>query len=315
MPSGSKKRKAARKKKENQSLSNHSNGDDDVKQQDDKDSDVGELSSPTSHDHNSHQNNILTEEDEEQNEKGENISHTPSEEALKIKDGEEPSIAEDDVVPVDREFEIEDKSSKKSDGSSSGSSSSRNSSRCNSDDESHRIKKGEAAIDITPVVELESGDGSLSGVPAENIVSAEIDDGVDSVVENFPAEELKNISTLGDKVETDISIAPYISEPTESEEERPGFVEDNGISMVFMDAPLKRKDESIETIVTPDPEKCVTQETHDRVAADVGVELEKDSGVTEVLFVLLLAPAPHPVQTTTWKSCCGLFEVFARSGR
>ncbi|XP_073281392.1 uncharacterized protein [Primulina huaijiensis] len=315
MPSGSKKRKAARKKKENQSLSNHSNGDDDVKQQDDKDSDVGELSSPTSHDHNSHQNNLLTEGDEEQNEKGDNISHTPSEEVLKIKDSEEPSIVEDDVVPVYREFEIEDKSSKKADGSSSGSSSSsssRNSSRSNSDDESHRIKKGEAAIDITPVVELESGDGSLSGVPAENIVNAEIDDGVDSVVENFPAEELKNISTLGDKLETDISIAPYISEPTESEEERPGFVEDNGISTVFVDAPVKRKDESIETIVIPVPKKCVTQETHDRVAADVGVELEKDSGVTEVL---VLAPAPHPVQTATWKSCCGLFDVFARCGR
>lgn len=54
-------------------------GDDDVKQQDDKDCDVGELSSPTSHDHNSHQNNLLTEGDEEENEKGEYISHTPTE--------------------------------------------------------------------------------------------------------------------------------------------------------------------------------------------------------------------------------------------
>lgn len=96
-------------------------------------------------------------------------------------------------------------------------------------------------------------------------------------MENFPAEELKNSSTLGDKVETDASMAPYILEPMESEEKRLGFVEDSGISTVFMDVPLKRKDESIESVVTPDPEECVTQESHDRVAADIGV--------TEVLFV------------------------------
>lgn len=95
---------------------------------------------------------------------------------MKIKDSEEPSIAvEDDVVvPVDREFEIEDKFSKKADGSSSGSSSSyssRNSSRTNSDGDSHRIKKGEAAIDIAPVVELGSGNKSFSGASSEDIVS------------------------------------------------------------------------------------------------------------------------------------------------
>ncbi|XP_073156919.1 uncharacterized protein [Henckelia pumila] len=309
MPSGSKKRKAARKKKENQSVSNHSDGDDDVKQQDDKDSDVGELSSPTSQDHNGHQD-LLTEGGEEEIEKGENTSHTPAEESLKTKDSEEPSIVvEDDVVvPVDREFEIEDKSSKKADGNSSRSSSrssSGNSSDSSSDDESHCIKKGEAAKDIAPVLELGNGNESFSAVPAENIVGAEIDDGVDSVVENFPTEELKNISTLGDKVETDTSISPFIIEPIESEEKRLGFVEDNGSSTVIMDVPLKRKDESIENIVAPDIKECVTQESH-----DIGVELEKDSGVTEVLLV----PAPRPVQTT-WKSCCGLFEVFSRSGR
>ncbi|XP_073061329.1 uncharacterized protein [Primulina eburnea] len=327
MPSGSKKRKAARKKKENHPVSNHSNGCDDIKQQDDKDSDVGELSSLNSHDHDSHQSH-LKEGLEEENEKGENISHTPAEEKLKIKDGEGPRI--------DREFEIEDKSSNKDDGSSSGSSGNSDSSRSSSDDESDFIKKGEAAIDITPVVDLgngneslsggpaehivraeiddgvDSGNGneSLSGGPAENIVHAEIDDGVDSVVENSPAEELKNTSILGEKVETDTCIAPYIIGPMESDVKRLGLVEDNGISKVFMDVPLK-KDESIENIVTLDRKDCVTQESHDRVAADIGVELEKDSGVTEVLLV----PAPHPVETTTWKSCCGLFEVFAGSRR
>ncbi|XP_073300584.1 uncharacterized protein [Primulina huaijiensis] len=294
MPSGSKKRKAARKKKENQPVSNHSNGCDDIKQQDDKDSDVGEFSSLNSHDHDSHQSH-LTEGLEEENEKGENISHTPAEENLKIKDGEGPRI--------DREFEIEDKSSNKDDGSSSGSSDNSDSSRSSSDDESNFIKKGK-------VVDLGNGNESLSGGPAENIVRAEIDDGVDSVVENSPAEELKNTSILGEKVETDTCITPYVIGPMESEVKRLGFVEDNGISKVFMDVPLK-KDESIENIVTLDHKDCVTQESRDRVAADIGVELEKDSGVTEVVLV----PAPHPVETTTWKSCCGLFEVFAGSRR
>ncbi|XP_075497096.1 uncharacterized protein LOC142534073 [Primulina tabacum] len=184
------------------------------------------------------------------------------------------------------------------------------SSRSSSDDESNFIKKGEAAIDLTPVVDLGNGNESLSGGPAENIVRAEIDDGVDSVGENSPAEELKNTSILGEKVETDTCIAPCIIGPMESEVKRLGLVEDNGISKVFMDEPSK-KDESIENIVTLYRKDCVTQESHDRVAADIGVELEKDSGVTEVLLV----PAPHPVETTTWKSCCGLFEVFAGSRR
>lgn len=266
-------------------MDQNSVGGDDVKHQDDKDSDVGEVSSPNSHDHDSNQSH-LTEGEEEENEKVENISHTPAEEELKIKGSEEPSfVVEDDaVVPVDRKFEIEDKSSNKDDGSSYESSGSSKSSRSSSDDESNFIKKDEAAKDIAPVVDLGNGNESLSGEPAENIVSAEIDDGVDSVVENSPAEELKNASILGDKVETDTSITPYIIEPMESEVKRLGVVEDDGISKVFMDMPLK-DDKSIENIVTLDPKECVTQESHDTVAADIGVELEKDSGVTEVMLL------------------------------
>ncbi|KAI3466785.1 hypothetical protein Pfo_023448 [Paulownia fortunei] len=223
MPSGSKKRKAAKKKKENQS-NNHPNpssastnahGGDDVKNQDDKESDVGEVSSPASQVHHSHQN-ILTEGEEEEIEEGDNISNPPSVEGVNIEVADEPNIVvEETVVPVERKYKIEDESDKKDgrfehddtarksyNGGSSGSSSNSSSS---SDDESHSIKSGQAVDDIAPVVDSVKVADSVSGGQAEAIHSTTIEEAGDAVVENFPAAISVDFSLLGEKAEVDMS--------------------------------------------------------------------------------------------------------------
>ncbi|KAL6546437.1 hypothetical protein OROMI_022158 [Orobanche minor] len=73
MPRGSKKRKAAKKKKENHSenqfnpssASAYSNGEENVMHQDEKDSDVGDVSTPGSQDHYTPQNPLTDGEEEE----------------------------------------------------------------------------------------------------------------------------------------------------------------------------------------------------------------------------------------------------------
>ncbi|KAI3456074.1 hypothetical protein Pfo_012737 [Paulownia fortunei] len=350
MPSGAKKRKAAKKKKENQSnnhsnpssASTHSYGDEDVKHQDDKESDVGEVSSPGSQDH-THQN-LLTEGEEEEIEKERNLTNLPSAEGLRIDGGQKHIVLEESVVQVEREFKFKDESDRKDgrvehdeatrksyDGGSSGSSSSSSSS---SDNESHGIKNSQAAADIASVVDSVKLADSLSGRSAEAIHSVPIEEAGDSVVENIPAADSEKISVLCEQVEVnmispaDISIAPYVVESVlkENGEKKLSSVGDKvGTSLTLVNAALEREEEtivqSVDTTATIlDPKECVTQENDDRLTlpynapratADNGAEHEKDSGVTEPLLV----PSPCPVQKTSWKSCCGLFEVFSGSGR
>ncbi|KAL1562606.1 hypothetical protein AAHA92_05170 [Salvia divinorum] len=66
--------------------------------------------------------------------------------------------------------------------------------------------------------------------------------------------------------------------------------------------------------------KTLAEETDERLSLsynapiathDKGADLVKDSGVTEPLLV----PPPRPMKTTSWKGCCGLFELFTDSDR
>ncbi|PIN04819.1 hypothetical protein CDL12_22641 [Handroanthus impetiginosus] len=320
MPSGSKKRKAAKKKKENQtsnhlnpsSVSTHAHGGDDVKHHDDKESDAGEVSSSASQDHQSNKNSLI-EEEEGEIEEGENISNPPSVEGVKIEVAGERNILveEESVIPVKRAFKIEDVSDEKDerfehdetrrktyDGGSSGSSNS-----SSSDDESHGIESNQAVVDIAPVVDSIEVADSLSGKKTEAIHSPKIEEAGDSATGPRTVE----------------------SAFTENEEKRLGSVEDNvGVSEASKDAASQREEaiiQSVENIVAiPDTKECVAQESDDQLtmstnapvaAADDGSNAEEDSGVTEPL----LAPAPRHAQRTSWKSCCGLFEVFTGSGR
>ncbi|XP_051133764.1 uncharacterized protein LOC127253293 [Andrographis paniculata] len=78
-------------------------------------------------------------------------------------------------------------------------------------------------------------------------------------------------------------------------------------------------DEKVATI--SDQTVCVlSQSTEDQLMVSYNVpvaagkneaEHVSNSGVTEPV----VHTAPRPVQTTSWKSCCGLFELFTGSGR
>ncbi|KAK6133563.1 hypothetical protein DH2020_032692 [Rehmannia glutinosa] len=214
-----------------------------------------EVSSPASQDHHSSQSN-LTEEEEEEIDEGDNVSNHPSVEGVKIVDKPPNTVTEENFVPVEREFKIDDESDRKNDGGfehdetasksydggSSGDSSSSNNS---SDDESHEIKSSQA------------------------------------VVENIPAVISEKKSLLGEKSELDMSfpannnsVAPTIveSELKENGEKMPSSGEDKvGIS---------------------DTTECIAQETDDRsslsynppiASVNNGADQEKDSGISEVL--------------------------------
>ncbi|KAL0305548.1 UNVERIFIED_CONTAM: hypothetical protein Sradi_5972100 [Sesamum radiatum] len=304
-------------------------GDEDVKHQDDKGSDVGEVSSPASQDHHHHEN-LLTEGEEEEIEKEGNLSNPPPVGELKT-DSDQVQKALESVVRVEREIKIDDElghrdetidhdesTTKSYDGGSSGRSGSSSSSN-SSDDESQGIKNSEAAVDISSVDSAKVAD-SLSAMSADSIFSAQTKEARDSVAEK--------ISVSGEQVGVDMSsptnmaVPPYVVESLAQENggKKLSSVENKvGTSMACVYAALERKEEAIvqTTATISDPKECVAQEADDRLTlpynapnADNGAEHKKDSGVTQPLLV----PSPHPVDRTSWKSCCGLFEVFSGSG-
>ncbi|PIN13828.1 hypothetical protein CDL12_13556 [Handroanthus impetiginosus] len=312
MPSGAKKRKAAKKKKESQPnnhsipspASTHPHGDEDVKHQQDKDSDAGGVSSPASQDHHSHQN-ILTEGEEAELEKQRSLSNPPPEQELKIEGGQKNVVVEENVIEVEREFKTKDESDKKngsveqdeatrkSCGGSSGSSSGES-----SDDENFGMKNNQAAGDVAPVVDLVKISDSSSGKSSEAIHSAPV-------------------NKAGDSVENTPSVVESVLNKNDAE--KPSSAEDKvGTSTASADAALERKEEEIVQSVmntATNPNECVTQETGDKLTLPhdaprpTGVKHKTNSGVTEPSSV----PPQGPVQRTSWKSCCGLFEVFSGS--
>lgn len=346
MPSGAKKRKAAKKKKGTQPNNNpnsspaHSQGGGDVQHQDDRHSDVGYASSTASQDHPSH-HDLLTEGEEEKTENRENVSNPPPVEGVKIEGDNEHGIVEERIaVPVEREFKIEDEFDKKNgrfehdeterksyDGGSSGSSSSSSS---NSDDESHDIKNSQAVVDTAPVsVKV---DHSLHGENIEAISTTTIGEASDAVVDSVPPVVSDKVSLLNESVEVDTvypansSAAPYVAESvvTENGKKKDSVEKEVGVSESFKDAPSQLEEATIPSVeniaATSDPKKCLVEEADDGLSLsynapiatyDNGADAEKDSGVNEPLLV----PPPRPVQTTSWKGCCGLFELFAGSDR
>ncbi|KAL9159423.1 hypothetical protein ABFS82_08G132800 [Erythranthe guttata] len=293
MPSGSKRRKAAKKKKENQpnssSVSPRSQGDDDVKHH----SDVGDVSSPGSQEI----------------------------EKIEVGDREANKEAGEGIIVIQREI----KNGNESDGGSSESSSS-SSSSSGSDDESHGVKGSEDVADTSPV-------DSVQVTDEEIIYSTAIEDSCDSVEEiitvNVETVEEKEVVVSTDSPAVDYA-PPRVVEPVLNEENEEkqgscsvggevGFLEasvDAIIASVEGEARIleasndavKPADTFVDTVISiPETKECVVaQETEDNAA---GIEIS--SGVTEPL----LARAPRPVEATSWKSCCGLFDLFSGSGR
>ncbi|KAG6387105.1 hypothetical protein SASPL_152288 [Salvia splendens] len=294
MPSGAKKRKAAKKKQGAQPNSNNPNpslaaSTQDVKHEDDRQSDVGEASSTTS---NPSHHDLLTEGEEE---KVQNRENAPPVEGVKIEGN--------NAVPIEREFktgeefpekfEHEETERKSYDGGSSGSS--RCSSRSSSDDESHGVKRSHAVIDTVPAISI--GEAS------------------EAVVDCVPPVVSDKVLLLSESMKVNTS------SPSGSKEsgEKKGSVEEQvGGSETFYDAEATTP--FAEYVGVASDLKTSVEETRERLSLsynapiathDNGADLEKDSGVTESLLV----PPPRPVQTTSWKGCCGLFELFTGSDR
>lgn len=266
MPSGAKKRKAAKKKKENQNQSNnhsdsapapaHAHG------EDDRESDVGEVSSPMSQEH----QKLPMEGGDEKIEKDSEVS----EKEIKI---------EDELGKKDGIIDHDDEANRASyDGGSSGSSGGSNSS--SSDDESPGIKKGQAESIIASVGSVEVAEGGDLVVEALHVVES-----------TLKQNGKKKCCSVKERIST--------SEPSVNEA--------NAQSAESTPTTLDQK--ACVTATQENDERSTSPYIASTAAVDNGAQHVKDSVVTE----LVAAPSPYPIQKTSWKGCCGLFEVFSSS--
>ncbi|CAA3010285.1 Hypothetical predicted protein [Olea europaea subsp. europaea] len=350
MPSGAKKRKAAKKKKENESSSNSnqpgstvdSHGDDDMMHPDNKETDGGELSSPASQDHHTHQQHFA--EEEEGLDKKEDSSNFVFIEGVKNEGVEEQKMVaeEGSVVQVEKELKNKGEYRKKDivvgydelpeksyDGGVSGSSS--NSSGSSSDDESRGLDMNKATV-FDASVDLAEAVISLSERRAQAIHVALEEEAGDSVVQTCTVIGSEKVSLLNEEVEVntsaslDISEASHISESELKENlENLKSAEENVVfSSASMDAAPDR--EAVEAAVqsaenaaeTSDAKECTIQETDDKLNLSYSVPRVNDNNGAEhekELSKPVVAPTLHPVQTTSWKSCCGLFDLLTGFGR
>ncbi|KAL8045684.1 hypothetical protein ABFX02_08G130500 [Erythranthe guttata] len=243
-------------------------------------------------------------------------------EKIEVGDREANKEAGEGIIVIQREI----KNGNESDGGSSESSSSSSSSSSGSDDESRGVKGSEDVADTSPV-------DSVQVTDEEIIYSTAIEDSCDSVEEiitvNVESVEKKEVVVSTDSPAVDYA-PPRVVEPVLNEENEEkqgscsvggevGFLEasvDAIIASVEGEARIleasndavKPVDTFVDTVISiPETKECVVaQKTEDNAA---GIEIS--SGVTEPL----LARAPRPVETTSWKSCCGLFDLFSGSGR
>ncbi|CAI9787984.1 unnamed protein product [Fraxinus pennsylvanica] len=320
MPSGAKKRKAAKKKKAVESSSNNNNnsippdstaqshGDDDLKHQDDKDSDGVEVSSPAPQEHCSHHYSF-TEDEGVEVEQELITSNVPSDRSIFLVEGELNGEDESDRKDIKIVY----------DGGEPGSSSS-----TSSDDESHVVEDSKIVIENVTFVDSAKPVNFLSEQQAEEIHVVSVEEDSDLVKKTSPVVDLEKISMLDEKVQ--VGICATESELKANEMEKLSYADEKVIISATIVDVVSERNEDVPTdglieiaAATSNAKECATQENDDkltpsyalpRVDANKEVEREKDNKFPEVLA----APDPcRPVQTTSWKSCCGLFEVLSGS--
>ncbi|XP_057494975.1 uncharacterized protein LOC130780045 isoform X2 [Actinidia eriantha] len=158
------------------------------------------------------------------------------------------------------------------------------------------------------------------GVPIIEAYSLVVDEASKSVVETIPLVDSENVSKEvlhvndGATVENPKSFSEYESGLKEN-----GKHESSGVSPVSMDMGSEPKEDKMSpkvieySAVSSVAVSSGAQEDDDKLPQSSCVE---DSAVTECSdnqpSVVL---APRPVQTTSWTSCCGLFELFTGSRR
>ncbi|CAK9139308.1 unnamed protein product [Ilex paraguariensis] len=330
-------------------------GDDDSKGDDEKESDGGEVSSPASQDHHNHQHPFTEGEELEAEKREieveggqidseakpsvsqDNHSHQHSFTEGEVEEVEKREIELEGIVQMDRELkpaheseskdikieyvEPERKTHEKGSWESSSSS---------SDDES-QVEKNVLLVVTAPVVD------SASQVVNQVMDCNSLEDSRSSFVETALVVDLDHVSSFDEvihqngsaSVDKSVNCDVVQSVLKENGEKKLPLLDGNvRFSPVVLDLGSQEKEN---VVVSKSDENAVassdaTQQNRDKLLPSYdaprsdnsnGVEHAKDSEVHENCSDSqpLVASAPQLVQTTSWKSCCGLFELFTDSSR
>ncbi|GFY88686.1 hypothetical protein Acr_06g0006260 [Actinidia rufa] len=158
------------------------------------------------------------------------------------------------------------------------------------------------------------------GVPIIEAYSLVVEEASKSVVETIPLVDSENVS----KEVLHVNDSATVENPKSFSEYESGLKENakhesSGVSPASMDMGSEPKEDKMSpkaiqySAVSSVAVSSGAQEDDDKLPQSSSVE---DSAVTECSdsqpSVVLAA---RPVQTTSWTSCCGLFELFTGSGR
>lgn len=305
MPSGPKRRKAAKKKQVKESNNSNSSS---TTHSHHGESDGGELSSPASQDQHNHQV-PFTEGEVEKNE-----SNLYQNESITIESTEKAGKEEEGNTEIDKGSKL----SKSHNSSSSSISSS-------VDDESHVFEKKLVELESTPVVESESvhfiesfpekiahevknSGAETSSVldpikPADSLLEAEshVNDGTQ--IEKLVPKSLFSEQMLvvnGSASKDNCSVSSEVGE---------SVVVENG-------APELPSPEENASLEARDDDVAVSTHPIDSVSGVNGADCVNEPETLQYSDKQpLVASAPRAVQTTSWKGCCGILELFSSSNR
>ncbi|KAM7500622.1 hypothetical protein LguiA_025036 [Lonicera macranthoides] len=321
MPSGAKKRKAAKKKKiidQSTSSTLSLGGEKDLNRIDEKESDGGEGSSPASQDHSTHQHPFTEQEEDQEVEKREDPPSVQSFLSESLRGGEPRE--RQGCVRIEKELKSDEGFESKNviiewgkelhDGSSSGSSSSRS-----SDDESRILDKKIVVVE--------------TATPVDSVKLVEpLSEAVTQANDSVPVDVNKSVS--GDSI-MNSSVVVGLGLKDNGKQKLPSLDQNIRVSPVTGFMSKKEEDEVVSTSneqatssLDANDSVSATQVDEDRPllsvnASKVGTSngqeharySETDCSVNEPL----IASAPQTVQKTSWKGCCGIFELFSGSNR
>nr|GMD03108.1 suppressor protein SRP40 [Ipomoea batatas]GME16374.1 suppressor protein SRP40 [Ipomoea batatas] len=355
MPSGAKKRKAAKKKKESEvkgasQLPNSTSlsvplthGEEDLKHHDDKDSDGGELCSPASQDNRS-QDQFVEGDEEEGDKREESLLDQSSGVTSEGEQMEKKVVVEgESVIHVERELkgldEPRDKdinvecieSSRGSHEGGSLKSSTSSSSSC-SDDESDAAVKNKITVANSPI----GVENELDSLSAAKVTDSILETGTcNSDVGAVTSIGLDKTAISEEMIQVeDSTMTSYAiqSDLVKNEKKKLGVDDENAsISEVRVGVGSQTNDnKAVQTSHDTAAETLygkgsATQENgvkptpaYDSPEVDVstGADPIKDSEIPECSDSQPpVGSVLQPVQTTSFKGCCGLFELFTGSSR
>lgn len=223
---------------------------------------------------------------------------------------------------------------------SSGSSNSSNSSRSSSDDESNVEKK-------TEVVETGHAFDSVEPVDSLSEVASKVDTNIPAGGNSNPVGEIVSVvtpakaSSIEEVVQVNgsasggypvtSSVGYKVEVQEHSDKGLPSSDDNTGISPVRMDlGSMKEADNTVSTsqenpAVCMDVKESVTEDKDDKLSLSFNApDVHTSNGAYDIKesespecsdSQPLVASAPQVVQKTSFKSCCGIFDLFTSSDR